>query len=318
MDTTSHDFQWDIHTIGQYGTEIFDVAYVADDNVWIVGEIATDEQDYNAAHWDGHVWEIFEIWGITPINGIQYFSDNDIWVVGGFPFHWDGNEWTLYHLEDMGITEGGLHGQIWGSSPNDIHFIGYDGLAVHYDGIEFEVKETGTDIRLRDIAGSPDGEHVFAVGFENHGLYSIALEYVNGEWQTIYYSESPFLPNSEYGKVNSVFVRDNSAYFATRAGLLQYNYLTGELNLHEIDPFSIEFVQITRCNSAGPNDVFLVTNNYKLYHYNGDNWILNSYIDEYFGDDAWTRGADMFEDKIAVVGHWAVQTGVIAFGSREF
>ncbi|MFQ6614239.1 MAG: hypothetical protein ACE5D1_05290 [Fidelibacterota bacterium] len=58
MDTTSHNFVWEIDTLGFYG-ELNDVVALAPDNVWVVGEIRIEEPDtihnlpytiYNAAH----------------------------------------------------------------------------------------------------------------------------------------------------------------------------------------------------------------------------------------------------------------------------
>ena len=106
----------------------------------MVGEITTNEPDtahnlpytkYNAAHWDGSEWEIFNIeayYGtrlISPeLYSIFYFNQNDIWALGSYPYHWNGTEWTFYHLTDMGIVPGGLSGEVWGSSPDNVFFVG--------------------------------------------------------------------------------------------------------------------------------------------------------------------------------------------------
>ena len=57
MDTTSHNFTWDIDTLGISGT-LRDVQIIDENNIWVVGEIETDTATYNAAHWNGNDWEM--------------------------------------------------------------------------------------------------------------------------------------------------------------------------------------------------------------------------------------------------------------------
>jgi len=55
MDTTSHNFIWEIDTLGIGGSYLNDVAIIDENNIWVVGNIETDTATYNAAHWDGNV-----------------------------------------------------------------------------------------------------------------------------------------------------------------------------------------------------------------------------------------------------------------------
>jgi len=61
MDTTSHDFTWEIFEFGEHGNSILrDVAIIDENNIWAVGAIylkdstgANDSKAYNSVHLDG-------------------------------------------------------------------------------------------------------------------------------------------------------------------------------------------------------------------------------------------------------------------------
>ncbi|RMH95872.1 MAG: glucosyl transferase, partial [Calditrichaeota bacterium] len=98
MDTTSHEFSWEIYEFGGvHGSSVlYDVAIISPTDIWAVGEIHTAETDtfdslgnwvnpYNAVHWDGIEWDLKHIrtnacGGVDypPIEAIFAFSANDI------------------------------------------------------------------------------------------------------------------------------------------------------------------------------------------------------------------------------------------------
>ncbi|NOZ75676.1 MAG: hypothetical protein GXO90_09970, partial [FCB group bacterium] len=76
LDTTSHNFVWEIDTLGSYGSYLNDVAIVParppgegaggdENNIWVVGNIETDSGEYNAARWNGTDWELMGIYSNT-------------------------------------------------------------------------------------------------------------------------------------------------------------------------------------------------------------------------------------------------------------
>ncbi len=125
MDTTSHEFQWEVIEIpSPYGSgALYDVAIIDENDpscgasrtgIWAVGAIFADSAQpwlpYNAVHWDGSEWELKRIqvfyngsYITPPLNGIFAFSESDIWATSGVAIHGNGNAWTLYHLWDMGV-----------------------------------------------------------------------------------------------------------------------------------------------------------------------------------------------------------------------
>jgi len=126
LDTTSHNYTWTIDTLGTNGSYLRDVIIIDENNIWAVGNIVTDTGEYNAARWNGMVWELFGIYSNTAnLYSIKYFSEDDIWVTSHcFPIHWDGSNWTLYHLNNMGLDVCAGYAN-WGSSTSNMYFVGH-------------------------------------------------------------------------------------------------------------------------------------------------------------------------------------------------
>ena len=174
-DTTSHNFVWEIDTLGISGS-LRDVQIIDENNIWVVGEIETDSGKYGGAHWNGISWELKKLKGpgisvqtITP-RGLWYFSEDNIWFASGSIFHWDGVETSMvWSCCDIDLEE--TAEKIWASSENDIYFVGRGGTIVHYNGTSFTKMASGTDLDLVTVAGSVDPEtnhvHVWAGGWEN-------------------------------------------------------------------------------------------------------------------------------------------------------
>jgi len=174
LDTTSDNFQWEINTFGGGAGSSFlqDVAIINENDIWAVGEIHTAQTDtydslgnwqppFNAVHWNGVKWELKRIPAVTSfgsitkgkINAVFAFNSNNVWFfsdAGSFA-HWNGKNWES---EFVSQRFGGIN-KIWGSSPTDIFFVGTNGNITHYDGQGWQKIESGTDMPIMDIWGSP-------------------------------------------------------------------------------------------------------------------------------------------------------------------
>ncbi|MBD3225752.1 MAG: hypothetical protein GF313_13570 [Caldithrix sp.] len=180
MDTTSHDFEWDIYEFGADSggsSALYDVAIIDENDIWAVGEIHTSETDkwnedstkwirpYNAVHWDGQEWELKYIYvdyrgkpNLAPLKGVFAMDDGKVIFSSGLPYLPTNNEWKLYHLWDMGIldeNDGGVD-NIWGTSLSNLYFAGRKGTIVHYNGNSWQRIESGTTQSIRDIWGVKD------------------------------------------------------------------------------------------------------------------------------------------------------------------
>ena len=270
LDTTSHNFRWEIDTLGDYGSVLNDVFAFSENEVWVVGEIEVDSDNFNAAKWNGSEWSLSKIDLGGSIYGIYGFSSNEIWIASGITHFWDGNEWNRYQLWDMGIldSDDGYLTKVWGSSPTNVYFIGMKGTIVHYDGTNFTRMDSWTDAELRDIDGVVDpvtGQiRIWVTGIG-------VLLYSEGEdWEVVWNYEHPYFEDN-FNNPNTVFVPDDKVFTVSvwggdNSGVYLFNQLYPQENY-------LLFNHDLYVRGMGGNDVndfFIVGNFNKVYHYNGN------------------------------------------------
>ncbi|MFC1481104.1 hypothetical protein ACFL6E_02535 [Candidatus Neomarinimicrobiota bacterium] len=298
IDTTSHSFVWEIDTLGNTTISSLTGAFMVDENdIWVVGTISLDEIDsltgvqvqFNAAHWDGTNWELVrqlfasyiqDSGAFGMIHAVYGFAHDDIWLFSSFGSYayWNGERWTSEYVPER---RGSVRA-IWGNSSRDIYFVGSEGNITHYDGNTFQFMESGTRLRLWDVSGRDD--HVFAVG-HSEGQESIALELRAGVWNTLYFSPTYFSdPDTmNFGRFNAVDVWGDTAYFATNAGLVKYNYLDrSTVHVTETRSDLLNAVPSQMMVSA-PNDIMVVGLGANILHFNGADWFSDDRIIDELG-----------------------------------
>ncbi len=314
LDTTSHDFTWTVETLGDAGSYLNDVAIVDENNIWVVGYIKEGDSIYNAAHWDGEKWEMILVGSVgVTINGIYYISDDNIWVTTGIVYHWNGSEWERYHLWDMGIIhypeDGGVY-QVWGSSSDNVWFAGNNGTLVHYDGSRFRRVESGTDVDLKDMDGTPDGKHVFVAGVTKMGDWaghSVFLHIEEGI-PKIKYTSTPYSgdpENGNFGAIHALTVTDSRVYT---------NPLAVDMLVYEIIPDIYHYYPVkstvlrTDYYAAGlqicgkrNQDILFISQESVVVHYNGSSLkIMMDLLQLYGNNMLWVRRA-RYTDNLAVI-----------------
>ncbi|MDD5764824.1 MAG: hypothetical protein PHW79_01045 [Candidatus Marinimicrobia bacterium] len=290
-DTTSHNFVWEMDTLGLYGSYLNDVAIVDENNIWVVGEIIVDDPDssydgtgkesFNAARWNGEKWNLMQIYDRSPLYSIFYFCENDMWVTSfGFPEYWDGNKWTLYHLQNMGIDASVGFG-IWGTSSSKIYFVGYAGSIVEYNGSRFRKMTSGTDTPIIDIWGI-DENHIWATAKSNQfddehpdGYESVTLFYDGIKWIRKYESlvghTHDHSNTTIAGYMNSVWAFKDTLYISSNSGLWKESIKKGKGKLvHGPDNRLNGYPFLVR--GTGYNDVYAFTHWGEFLHYNGKTW----------------------------------------------
>ena len=179
-----------------------DVAAIAPDDVWAIGESRVDGETVGLAmHWDGGSWTLHPVPHPTAIPGngwvdllgITAVAPDDVWAAGSkrvshpidgflgsqaFVIHWDGSSWSEVPapFTPAGCTGATVYG-IEAFGPDDIWFVGetcgvsgsgwQPALAMHWDGSGFTLHELPFigigGHGLEDVAGTgPDD--VWAVG----------------------------------------------------------------------------------------------------------------------------------------------------------
>jgi hypothetical protein len=151
LDTTSHDYTWEIIIPGgaTYTNDLRDVWGLDDNNVYAAGAVTLNDTSRAVLKWDGQKWNpLFRGGGIYAIHG---FSSDDIWIAGNLVFHYDGTEWK--HMNDPVIDNNVPYYALWGSGSNDIYLGSAWGKLIHWDGQKARVA-ADFGIYIKDIYGT--------------------------------------------------------------------------------------------------------------------------------------------------------------------
>jgi hypothetical protein len=324
MDTTSHEFSWTIDTIGIYGSVLYDVAMVDENDIWAVGEIHTPETDkydslgnwvppFNAVYWGGLQWDLMRIktnacGGVDypPIKAILAFSHDDVLFghTDGSITYYDGNNYT----NDCSlITQlNGSANKMWGTSRNNLYVVDGNGFIAHHNSggwqkIEILTGTAGTDLPIRDIWGS-----VNPVSGEQYILAPASLKY---NW------EVPALlkinPEGYSKEFLTVYNLLHSVWFKTP----QKVYLCGgdvyyRRNNTWIKVAGLPEIFTNRIRGNDENDIWVVGDFGIALHYNGISW--REYSDLRLYDGNW-EGLAVKEDLVVAVG-WKGESAIIIRG----
>jgi len=308
QDTTEQFTSIVIDTIGIYPSTLLDVSIVSENEIYAVYRISTDNTTYNTAKWNGDEWELLNIYGPSQVWSIFTFSTDDIWAGVNRPLHFNGNEWIGFLPEDGWEDDWNFEGVIsciWGSSSDDIYFIGDNGSIAHYDGETFEFTPWDTDIEMRDIAGTPDGEYVFVSGWNwDWPGSSLVLELQNGKWHEIYYSEGALPSDSTYGLAGAISVFGDTLYVSTLSGLWKYNFVNYATDFIPVEDMNYHQSTFRGIDVQSPIDILIFPGIPSYVHFNGSTWDVNDDVIQYFGEGAaWTLGGEMKGDMFVSVGY---------------
>ena len=323
MDTTSHDFQWEIFTFeSPYGSAaLYDVAIINENNIWAVGRIYADSLEpwvpYNAVHWNGNEWESKRIYFYTicgqtsltpyPARSILAFNENDIWIAmdGDQLVHWNGNSQDTIICLPVSFSIS----KIWGWNSSSIFAVGSGGNILHYDGSRWYKLESGIDLPLQDIWGVVDWKtgkvNILAVAcnlFYNDG---IAVLQMNEN------SVSEISTTNLPANIGSVWSWKGREWYICGSGL--YRTRTLDMPWEQVSGLPSIFQQKVRGN--GPNDVFVVGHFGLVLHWNGSTWR------QYSGLPGRYNGLAIQDDLVVVTGTKMsgilAGSGIILIGRRN-
>jgi hypothetical protein len=196
-------------------SELFGVAAIAPDDVWMVGGYQQGGQAL-IAHWDGTDLAVVPHPNPGTFNrlySVAAISEDDVWAVGEFTnpisrtlaLHWDGTEWT--HVPTPNGSEG--YNQLSGVTAvasDDVWAVGEDGnltLTLHWDGSQWSRVSSPTPesyASLRAVSASASGD-VWAVG--DSGDESLTLRWDGSQWNVV---PSPS-PGMNFLDLNGVVAR---------------------------------------------------------------------------------------------------------------
>ncbi len=287
---TSHNFTWETFTVGFVTSTLFDVTIIDENNIWVVGEIYTEDthtydslgnwiNPYNAVHWDGTKWELKRIryYGncsaveYPPLKAIWAFSADNIIITNGGSIGWfDGSNVYL----DCGVNPllNGTINKIWGISSEDLYIVGDNGNIAHYNGADWEKIESGTDVRLTDVYGDETGENIFISGY-NDFKPTVLLMHKNKKTEKIIESTNLFTnrPGFISGIIRSVWLNRNRLFTLTTYDLYNSGINTnGEAKgIWKGNPYDWG---VNKVRGNDINDIITCGVFGRVWHYNGVNW----------------------------------------------
>jgi len=297
MDTTSHDFTWQIFEFGgEKGSSVlYDVAIINENNIWAVGEIYIAEDSlphlpYNAVHWNGVEWELRRIQ--FKGNPVEYprilslltFSENDIWFTNGGSFvHFDGNSYK-YDFSVNPLLNGYLT-KLWGTDKANIYAIGINGTIVHYNGVSWRRIESSTNLGLTDIWGGSNNE-IYTVGLNYGQALGVVLKYNGHAFQKLIegyvegngYDPSQLFKTQLYGLTEGVWLDEHGTVYTV--GNLMYQYKQGKWDFVRTlsenflggDPDNTYRAYLHAIRGNASNDIFIFGESETLIHFNGLTW----------------------------------------------
>ena len=283
MDTTSHNWSWEVDTLGIAESYLYDIAIVNDTLAYIGGEVylndstgTFDQQPYCIAVWNGHVWHLIRLYdsdnNLIPIlRGVFAFNSSDVWLTDGGVYHWDGiSRQVSASFGRISLIGGVENGQsvnkLWGTSSTNIYGVGYAGMVAHYSANAWTKIPTNLTTEIHDEWGGSNS----AVG-NNVVLSTMCNKYYYGDTRVLRLSSSGDLDSIRWGMQNyppySVWFNSTSLVYVCGGGIfrLQNGSWISMAN-------GLPSIFLNRVRGNGDNDIVVAGDYGVVAHYNGASW----------------------------------------------
>lgn len=291
LDTTSSNFTWQTFTFGDPGAGnsiLNDVTIINDTLAYAVGAIYVndstgkpDPNAYNLAKWNGHSWQMLQVQFYTvrgsshrtpyPASSILAYSDSVIWIsmAGDQVVKYSGTqEETMFLPNSYSIKK------LWGENSSSIYAVGDNGNIEFYSKSNWQKIESGTDVKLLDIFGTPDGKNVWISGYQDNKP-TVLLQYSDNQLTTIINDQNHLLSNYPgiiSGGIESIWTNSpNNLFLLTWYGLyrVENNNFPNPKNLWTGDPNTWALIKVRGNNT---NDIIAAGIDGRIWHYNGLHW----------------------------------------------
>ncbi len=180
-----------------------------------------------AGHWTSEATPAGdELWGCVA------FSTTDAWAVGDDPrpdttaapvlLHRDVQGWSGVALPSAVPANLRLF-KVDGHAPNDVVVVGDDGLALHWDGSQWQQEASGTGVKLTTVRALAGGTYLAVGGLET-GV--VVLRDEAGNWHK--------LRDAKTG-LSGFDTFDRSIWTCGDAGWLEFDSLDGQTSMEVSD-----------------------------------------------------------------------------------
>ncbi|MEJ5306669.1 MAG: hypothetical protein WHV63_12175, partial [Ignavibacteria bacterium] len=147
---------------------------------------------------DGQKWELKRIYHYSSCNPVDYppfrsiiaFSDTEIVLTSGGSIGWFNGRTNRTDCGIRPLLTGAIN-KLWGSSSSDLYAVGNNGNIAHWDGVRWRKIESGTDVDLLDVWGTPDGKVVWVSGRVDLSK-SVLIKIVDGQANIVFEDHYPW------------------------------------------------------------------------------------------------------------------------------
>ncbi len=286
MDTTSHAFQWTLDSVGTETSILRDVAFVGDE-IWTVGTINVMDslgqlQRYNLAKWNRQGLQLLRVQFSTicgqssttpyPAKSIFAFNATDIWIAmyGDQVARWNGTSQVATMCMPLSFSIN----KLWGHDPAALYAVGDNGNVFRFDGTIWRRIESGTNVELTDVWGSPDGSVVWACGWKDFQP-TVLLKIVSGVCEKVYEDQThlfSYRSDSLSGAIRSVWTNRNDKVYA----LSWYDLYDAPVSTHGEARARWRGNPLTwvdwRIRGNAINDLVAAGYEARIWHFNGVAW----------------------------------------------
>jgi hypothetical protein len=269
LDTTGHDIDLKVFTIGDYtSNQLYGVSIIDDSTIWAVGEVylfdslgARDPDYYSLVicHNDSitykHLYDQYNPSSLITMNDIISFGSNDICL--GSVFHWDGTRFNQLPVPTpfMGIVQN----KIWGISSNDFYDVGYKGKIAHYQNGSWTEVNSHTTQEIHDIWGTPDNKTILcAVSSKAYDGEQKILKITGNQADTINWATGR--------EAYSLWTEKGFPVFVCGAGI----FTNKNNSWKEIQ--GLPMIYTNQIRGTALNNIFVIGDSGLLMHYNGSTW----------------------------------------------
>jgi len=328
-DTTSHEFVFEIDTLGNGSSSVLnDVCIIDENNIWAVGEIyvqdssSQSEEVYNAVHWDGTRWNLVRvptlIWNTTsiiyaPLQAIIAFSANEICVTTGGQIIWyNGSYWGQWKFlfDDLNDSTFGGINKFWGTSSTNIWGGGNKGNVFHYNGSTWQKLASGTTVDIQDIWGAVDektGQQIILAVASFRLAVPQAKQLLRIHGNTVSLIHDVGLPFA----LSGIWFIPGWRYFVVGDGVYFSEILDNPWRADTAHPLIFK----DAIRGLAPNDIIIAGSFGLVSHFNGLTWrhYIENELPRFYGQ--YLRVS--YKDKMVVAVGWVDERAIILRGKRN-
>ena len=313
MDTTSHNWNWEIDTLGIANSYLYDIAIVNDTLAYAVGGVYLndstghfDQQPYNLEIWNGQTWKLQKLFadGFPPIiKSVFVVNQNNVWFDPWF--HSDGQTFQVLPSDPIFFAQG--IDKMWGD-PSGIYVVGTSGFIGHQtfnNGIWTKIA-TNLTTEIHDVWGGSNP----AVG-NNIVLSAMCNKYWFGDARLLRLSSSGALDSIRWGMQlyppYSVWFNSTSQVYVCGGGMfrLQNGAWISMAN-------GLPSIFLNRVRGNGDNDLFVAGDFGVVAHFNGVSWQVYNQLQLPDGN----YESIAIRNNLAIAVGWYNGQGYIAIGRR--